>query len=77
MNATNKMQLKHNLWPKANKINIVPNLHSTLISVPKMADADYIAVFDKNEARTYNATTTILSASKDPLLVASRYCQDT
>jgi hypothetical protein len=38
--ATNKMQLKHNLWPEASKINILPNLHSTLISVPKMADAD-------------------------------------
>ncbi len=75
--ATNKMQLKHNPWPKANKINIMPNLHSTLISVvPKMADADYIAVFDKNEARIYNATTTIVLASKDPLLVAPP-CQDT
>jgi hypothetical protein len=41
--ATNKMQLKHNIWPEAHEINIVPNLHSTLISVPKMADADYIA----------------------------------
>jgi hypothetical protein len=74
--AANKMQLKHNLWPEASKINIVPNLHSTLIGVPKMADADYIAVFDKNKARIYNATTSIVSASKDPLLVAPR-CQDT
>ena len=45
--ATNKMRLKHYLWPKASKMNIVPNLHSTLISVPKMADADYVAVSDK------------------------------
>jgi hypothetical protein len=74
--ATNKMQLKQHLWPKASKINIIPNLHSTLISVPKMADADYIVVFDKNEARIFNTTTTIVSASKDPLLVAPR-CQDT
>jgi len=28
-------------------MNIVPNLHSTLISVPKMAEHGYIAVFDK------------------------------
>jgi hypothetical protein len=40
-----------------------------------MADVDYIAVFDKNEARIYNATTTIVSASKVPLLIAPR-CQD-
>ncbi len=54
----------------------MPNLHSTLISVPKMADADYIAAFDKKEARIYNATTTIVSATKDPILIAPR-CQDT
>ncbi len=76
INMTNKMQLKHNLWSKASKINIMPNLHLTLISVPKMAEAYYIAVFDKNEARIYNATTTILSASNDPILVAL-HCQDT
>ncbi len=68
--VTNKMRLKHNLLPKTSKINILPNLNSMLISVPKMADADYIAVFDKNEARIYDATTTIMSASKDPLFVA-------
>jgi hypothetical protein len=73
--TTNKMRLKHIPWPKASKINIVPNRHSTLSSVPKMADADYIAVFDK-KARIYNATTTIVSASKDPILVAP-CCQDT
>ncbi len=74
--ASKKMRLKHNLHPEASKMNIVPNLHSMLISIPKMADADYIAVFDKKEARIYDATTTIVSASKDPILVAPR-CQDT
>jgi hypothetical protein len=51
-------------------------LHSMLISIPKMTDVDYIVVFDKKEARIYNATTTIVSATKDPILVAPR-CQDT
>jgi hypothetical protein len=74
--ATNKMRSKHNLWPEASKINIVPNLHSTLISVPKMADADYMVVFAKKEASIYNATMTIMSATKDPILVLQR-CQDT
>ncbi len=74
--ATNKMPLKHNLRPKASKTNFVPNLHSTLISVPKMADADHIAVFDKKEARIFNATPTIVSATKDPILVVP-CCQDT
>jgi hypothetical protein len=44
--ATNKMRLKHNLQPKASEMNM-PNLHSMLISAPKMADADYIVVFNK------------------------------
>ncbi len=38
--ATNKMRLKHNLRPEASEMNIMPNLHSTLISVPKIEDAD-------------------------------------
>jgi len=33
--------LKHNLRMGAGKMNIVPNLHSTLISVPKMAEHGY------------------------------------
>ncbi len=69
------MRLKHNLRHKVSKMNIAPNLHSILISVPKMADADYITVFDKKEARIYDATTIIVSASEDPNLVA--HCQDT
>ncbi len=68
--ATNKMRLKHNLRPKASKMNIMPNLHSMLISVPKMADTEYNVVFDRKEARIYYAMTTIMSATKDPILVA-------
>ncbi len=49
-------------------MNIMPNLQSTLIRIPKMADVDYIAVFDKKEARIYNAKVTIVSATKDPIL---------
>jgi hypothetical protein len=49
--AAKKMRLKHNLLPKASKMNIVPNLHSMLINVPKMAARDYIAVFDKKRSQ--------------------------
>ncbi len=71
--ATKKMQLKHNLWAGASKMNIVPNLHTMLISVPKMAEHGYIAVFDKHEARIYNGTTTKLTASGKPIIVSPRY----
>ncbi len=70
------MQLKHNLQAGAGEINIVPNLHSTLISMPKMADYGYIAVFDKTEARIYDGTTTTITALEEPIIVAPR-CNDT
>ncbi len=74
--AMNTMQLKHKLQAGAGKMNIIPNLHSKLISVPKMADHGYIAVFDKNEARIYDGTTTTITASEEPIIVALR-CEDT
>jgi hypothetical protein len=73
--ATKKMQLKHNLWAGASKMNIMPNLHTTLISVPKKAEHGYIAVFNKHEARIYNRTTTKLTASGDPIIVVP-WCED-
>ncbi len=57
-------------------MNIVLNLNTTLISVPKMAEHGYIAVFDKHEARIYDGTTTKLTASGNPIIVAPR-CEDT
>ncbi len=74
--ATKIMRLKHNLRPGAGEMNIVSNLHSTLISVPKMAEHGYIAVFDKKEARIYDGTTTMITASGEPIIVAPR-CDNT
>ncbi len=74
--ATKTIQLKHKLRAGVGEMNIVPNLHSTLISVPKMADHGYIAVFDKNEARIYDGTTMTIMASEEPIIVAP-WCKDT
>ncbi len=74
--ATKKMQLKHNLRARASEMNILPNLHTMLISVPKMAEHGYIAVFNKHEARIYNGTTTKLTASGNPIIVTPQ-CEDT
>jgi hypothetical protein len=76
ISATKIMRLKHNLRAGAGKMNIVPNLHSTLISVPKMAEHGYIAVFDKKEARIYDGTTTTITASEEPIIIAPR-CDNT
>jgi hypothetical protein len=48
--ATKKMLLKHNLRLAAREMNIVPGLHSALVSMPKLADAEYTTVFNKNGA---------------------------
>jgi len=66
--ATHKMLLKHKIRDGAREMNIVPGLHPTLVSVPKMVDKDYIVVFDKKSARTYDATTTTISATEQPVL---------
>jgi hypothetical protein len=66
------MLLKHKIREGAREMNIVPGLHSTLVSVPKMVDEDYIVVFDKKSAKTYDATTTKVSATEQPVLEAPR-----
>jgi hypothetical protein len=57
-------------------MNVVPGLHSTLVSIPKMANADYIVVFNKYKATIYNTRTTTITASADPV-VTTTWCQST
>jgi hypothetical protein len=45
------MLLKHKIREGAREMNIVPGLHSTLVSVPKMVDKDYIMVFNKSQLK--------------------------
>jgi hypothetical protein len=66
------MLLKHKIREGAREMNIVPGLHSTLVSVPKTVDEDYIVVFDKKSAKTYDATTTMISATEQSVLEAPR-----
>ena len=70
------MLLKHKLWEGAREMNVVPGLHSALISIPKMADADYIAVFDKHNSTIYVGTTTTITALANPIVIAPQ-CQTT
>jgi hypothetical protein len=70
--TTHKMLLKHKIREGARGMNIVPGLHSTLVSVPKMVDEDYIVVFYKKSAKTYDATATTISATEQPVLEAPR-----
>jgi hypothetical protein len=70
--ATKKMRLKHKLRPAAREMNIVPGLHSTLVSVPKLADAGYTTVFSKKGMTICDDHTTTITANKPPVLETDR-----
>ncbi len=70
------MLLKHKLQEGAREMNVVPGLHSTLVSIPKMADAVYIVVFNEHKATIYDATTTTIAALAN-CIVVTPWCQTT
>jgi hypothetical protein len=70
--ATKKMLLLQPLRKSTREMNIVPGLHSTLISIPKLADAKYTTVFKKGKATIYDALTTMITADQPPILDAPR-----
>ena len=57
-------------------MNIVPGLHSALISIPKLADAGYTTVFKKDGAAVYDDYTTTVTAKSKPVLESKR-CKQT
>eukprot|EP00804_Cyclotella_cryptica_P003838 CCRYP_020455-RA/>CCRYP_020455-RA protein AED:0.30 eAED:0.34 QI:0/0/0/1/1/1/2/0/650 len=46
-----------NVRPPTNTVDIVPNLHQTLLSGSKFADADYTAMYNKHEVNFYDSAT--------------------
>ena len=70
--ATKKMMLRHKLRDGAQEMNIVPGMHSSLISIPKMANAGYTTVLRNNGAEIYDDETTTVTADKPPVLTAPR-----
>eukprot|EP00804_Cyclotella_cryptica_P019415 CCRYP_006612-RA/>CCRYP_006612-RA protein AED:0.40 eAED:0.40 QI:0/-1/0/1/-1/1/1/0/326 len=55
--ATTQAQLLLNVRPPANTVDIVPNLHQTLLSGSKFVNANYTAVYDKHEVNFYDSAT--------------------
>ena len=56
--ATTINKLHHKLREPAHSIHIMPQVKDLLLSTSKMVDADYIAVYDKDEVNFYNVKTT-------------------
>ena len=76
MPATDKMRMQHQLRHPADEMNIVPGVHTTLISGCKMADADYVTILDKNELNVYDGRTTTIKVSEKAVLKGYR-CKQT
>jgi hypothetical protein len=57
-------------------MNIVPGLHSALVSIPKLAEVGYKTILTKDGTAIYNDNTTAITASNPPIL-ESIWCQDT
>ena len=57
-------------------MNVVLGVHTSLISVCKLADADYISVLNKYEANIYDAKTTTIKVSEKAILKGCR-CKKT
>ena len=57
-------------------MNIVLRLHSALVSIPKLADAGYTTVFNKDGAAIYGNGTTLITATSPPVLESER-CEHT
>ena len=56
----------------ARSVHIVPDVKDSLLSTSKMVDADYIAVYDKEEVNFYDAKTTNIVITEEAVLTGYR-----
>jgi hypothetical protein len=67
--ASNIDELHHDMRHPAKDIHIIPGIeHDSLLSIPKFVDANYIAIFDKDEINIYNANKTTIIFSRGAIL---------
>jgi len=53
-------------------MNIVPGMHTSLISISKLADAGYTTILRQDGAEIYDNKTTIVKADAPPVITAPR-----
>jgi hypothetical protein len=70
--ATKIHQLHNKLRLSATEMNVVPGITKSLVSICKIADADYITVLDKNGAKLYDDTTTTVTTNFPAILSGVR-----
>ncbi len=74
--ATKICKLCDKLRLPTTEMKVVLGITKSLVSICKIADADYITVLDKNRANIYNATTTTVTTDLPDILSGVR-CQQT
>ena len=74
--ATEVFRMNHKLRDPATETHLVKDLHTSLVSVPKLADADYITVLDKKGAKIYDGYTTTIKVLEKAVLEGYR-CKGT
>ena len=75
--ATEIDELHHDVRHPAKDIHIVPGIErDSLLSIPKFADANYFAIFDKDELNIYDANKTKVTVSRGAILRGWR-CTET
>ena len=67
--ASDMGKLHHNVRHPAKDMHIVPGIErDSLLNIPKFADANYVAIFDKDEVNIYNANKTTIVESRGTIL---------
>ena len=75
--ATEIDELHHDVRHPAKDIHIVPGIErDSLLSIAKFADANYVAIFDKDELNIYDANKTKVTVSRGAILRGWR-CTET
>ena len=67
--ASNMDELQHNVRHPAKDMHIMPGIErDSLLSIPKIADANYIAIFNKDQVNIYDANKTTIIVSWGAIL---------
>ena len=67
--ASDMDKLQHDVRHPAKDVHIVPGIErDSLLSIPKFTDANYVAIFDKDEVNIYDANKTTIVVSRGAIL---------
>ncbi len=67
--ASDMDELHHDVRHPAKDVHIAPGFErDSLLSIPKFADANYVAIFDKDEINIYDANKTSIIVSRGAIL---------